>query len=108
MANGHSTNSKANSGGEATAKSGALMIEMLNLALENSFYILIILKALVSSLSVHVHLISSFRALWEIANFSCFISPQNVFYLLSFTFSPFSIRFTSINNKIYNWDILKQ
>ncbi len=68
------------------SKSGALMIEMWNLALTNSFCCLTLLKALVSSLSVHVHLISCFRALWEIKKK---FSPR---HLLAFTFSPFSIK----------------
>ncbi len=64
-------------GAKPPAKSGALMIEMWNLAFTNSFCRLTLLKALVSSLSVHVHLISCFRALWEI--FLAFFLPKTCF-----------------------------
>ncbi len=74
-------NSKVNSGGEAPTKSGALMIEMWNLALTNSFCRLTLLKALVSSLSVHVHLISCFRALWEIILVFFLPKTSFIFYI---------------------------
>ncbi len=63
------------------AKSGAVMIEMWNLAPTNTFCRLTLLKALVSSLSVHVHLISCFRALWEIILVFLLTKMSFIFYI---------------------------
>ncbi len=58
------------------------MIEMWNLELTNSFCKVTLLKALVSSLSVHFHLqISCFRAMWEMI--LVFFLPKTSFIFYS-------------------------